>query len=285
MTGRRGGVGPERSSGVRYKTAEPVTGSRRSTVPAVPAPPPLPYSKSQINRSGSYLRWLLYNQEDASHKYELDGDRIDAAIAVVSAFRAAHSYPLTKVTVGVRQFVQTEGAVVIVAQRLKRLPQILHKLERMPKTELARMEDVGGCRAVLGDFDEISRVHRRIRKNRWDLKRERDYIGKPKDTGYRGVHLVVERDGRRIEIQLRTGGQQQWAEAVERTASRLNMPLKDGEGDDRVLEYFRLAGEGIYRTEAGLDTDEAFLAEFEAARTAVVDAGYFQRVKREGGSS
>ncbi len=232
------------------------------------------HSKGEINRSGEYLRQASY---DVAAAAPVDVDRLNDAVEVVSTFRAAHSYPLTKVTVGIRQFVQTEGAVVIVAQRLKRLPQIVHKLHRMPGTDLARMEDVGGCRAVLTDFDEIDRVRRRIKKNRWNIKRERDYIAHPKDTGYRGVHLVVERDSRRIEIQLRTGGQQQWAEAVERTASRLSMPLKDGEGDSRVLEYFRLAGEGIYLTEAALPRESSFLARFEAARSAVVAAGYFRR--------
>ena len=111
---------------------------------------------------------------------------------------------------------------------------------------------------------------------RWDVKRERDYIEAPKETGYRGVHLVVERDGRRIEVQLRTAGQQQWADAVERTAGRLGMPLKDGEGDDRVLAYFRAAGEGIFLVEARRELDETFLAYFEAARAAAAQAGYFR---------
>lgn len=246
----------------------------------MPAPPPLPYSKTKVNRCGEYLRAVVY--EGGLSESPLFEDRVDEAVQVVSAFRAAHAYPLAKVTVGVRQFVQTEGAVVLVAQRLKRLPQIVHKLHRMPKTELARMEDIGGCRAVLADLDEVARVRRRIKKNRWDIKRERDYVIEPKETGYRGVHLVVERDGRRIEVQLRTTGQQQWAEAVERTASRLDMPLKDGEGDERVLRYFQVAGEGICRTEAGLEQDEEFLEQFHTARAAVVEAGYFQRVTGEG---
>ena len=223
-----------------------------------------------VNRCGARLRHLLPEAPTAAQE-----EQLDQSIAVVSDFRAAHAYPLTKVTVGVRRFVQHEAAVVVVAQRLKRLPQIVHKLRRMPGSQLARMEDVGGCRAVLNDLDEVQRVRMRITQ-RWDVKRERDYIEAPKETGYRGVHLVVERDGRRIEVQLRTAGQQQWADAVERTAGRLGMPLKDGEGDDRVLAYFRAAGEGIFLVEARRELDETFLAYFEAARAAAAQAGYFR---------
>lgn len=54
------------------------------------------------------------------------------------------------------------------------------------------------------------------------------------------------------------------------------MPLKDGEGDDRVLAYFRAAGEGIFLVEARRELDETFLAYFEAARAAAAQAGYFR---------
>lgn len=193
----------------------------------------------------------------------------------VQEFRAGFQYPMTKVAMGVRSFVSREDVEIIVAQRLKRMPQIVNKLVRFPGTKLARMEDVGGCRAILpGGRPAIDGVLRRIRRN-WDVKRERDYITQPKSTGYRGVHVVVERDGQRIEIQLRTIGQQTWADAVERTAGRLRMPLKDGGGDPALVEYFRLAAEGIARDEEALPADEKFVTSFAAARAAVQN--YFRR--------
>jgi hypothetical protein len=63
---------------------------------------------------------------------------------------------------------------VIVAQRLKRMNRILGKLQRMPGTKIARMEDIGGCRAVLANPAELDAVLRRIRR-RWDVVRDRDY--------------------------------------------------------------------------------------------------------------
>ena len=56
--------------------------------------------------------------------------------------------------------------------------------------QLARMGDVGGCRAILSDQHEVYRVLARIRKN-WTVKVLNDYVETPRDTGYRAVHVVI----------------------------------------------------------------------------------------------
>jgi len=147
----------------------------------------------------------------------------------------------------------------------------------MQGTNLARLEDIGGCRAVLQDGEELRRVLRRMRR-RWNdtIVRNRDYVTAPKAIGYRPVHLVVERDGRRIEVQLRTRGQQSWADAIETADTRLGMNLKDGEGPDLMVRYFAAAGELIYQREYGLPPTADLLTEFRAARAAVIEAGYYR---------
>ncbi len=100
----------------------------------------------------------------------------------------------------------------------------------------SRMEDIGGCRAILPGRSEVEGVVRRVRRN-WQVARFRDYVREPKTTGYRAVHVVVQRDGRLIEIQLRTPGQQSWAEEVDRIASRLGAHVKD-DGGPPVLGRF-----------------------------------------------
>jgi hypothetical protein len=204
---------------------------------------------------------------------------LDQALAVASEWRSSFAYPLRKVTVGVRQFVQRESSSIVVSQRLKRLPQILDKLERFPQTNLARIEDIGGCRAILDNQAAADRVHSRIGKQ-WEIVRQRDYVREPKDvTGYRGIHLVVERDARRIEIQLRTPRQQTWASAVERTAGRTGFGLKDGQGPADLVEYFRLAAEGMSYDEIGVDPPSQFTARFTEIRSQVVH--YFTNSKTE----
>lgn len=224
-------------------------------------------SKSEINRAGSRLR-EFFRDGDLE-----DETAVSRALDIVQEFRASFQYPLTKTAVGVRQFVQQESSTVIVAQRLKRLPKIIEKLARMPDTKLARMEDVGGCRAVLANRAEVERVRQRI-EARWEIIRPRDYIATPKDTGYRAIHLVVERSERRIEIQLRTIGQQQWAEAVERVAGRWGLSLKDGDGPPDLLMFFRLAAEGIALIEEDVPVDDDFFVTFAEARRKV--SHYFQ---------
>lgn len=140
--------------------------------------------------------------------------------------------------------VSSEGAPIIVAQRLKRLPTIVSKLARFEEMELARMQDVGGCRAIVPSRKHVIGVTRRIRKN-WDVKRLNDYTLEPKETGYRAVHVVVLREGRLIEIQLRTPPQQIWATEVERAGSRAGFLLKDGEGPPELVSAYEELAEEI----------------------------------------
>jgi hypothetical protein len=239
---------------------------------------PAPYyelpSKTRINKCGDALRRLVYTNDYP----RVDDAEIDEAIRVVSTFRAAHAYPMQKIRYGLRSMVRTEGAQEVLAQRLKRVPRIIRKLHRMEKTNLARLEDIGGCRAVLANGPELERVRARVVKNwRHEFGREpRDYISQPKAIGYRAVHFVVKRDDRAIEVQLRTRGQQAWADAVEQADARLKLNLKDGTGPAEMVEYFSAAGEVIYLREYGQPVPSDVGERFNEARRAVVEAGYYE---------
>lgn len=205
-------------------------------------------SNTQINRAGDVLRefWIGERMADAE---------VEAALALVGSYRQAHAYPLTLVSVGLRQFVRSVSENVVVGQRLKRMDRIVQKLVRFPKMKLARMQDVGGCRAVLASPAEVGATAERIRRN-WDVIREKDYRDKPAATGYRALHLIVSRSApddemsRQIEIQLRTKGQHIWAEEVERVAARTQLSIKDGGGPDELLDYYRAASEIIAMVES-----------------------------------
>ena len=222
-------------------------------------------SKGAVNRAGNVLRDWHSSGADLAN-YELEDH--DNAFATLSAWRAAHSYPLTKVTNGLRVMADCPSSGAKVAQRLKRAPQIVNKLLRQPRMQLARMEDIGGCRAVLTSPEHVRDVAERMRI-RWPIHRERDYAAEPKASGYRAMHFVTERDGKRIEVQLRTIGQQAWADAVERFATAYDLPLKDEEGPEPVLEFFRCAALGIYCDEYRLDFPSGFSDRFDAAQAGV----------------
>jgi hypothetical protein len=74
-------------------------------------------------------------------------------------------------------------------------------------------------------------VRRRLLKS-WGIVRERDYIAEPKSSGYRALHLIVRRMGYPIEVQLRTVGQDAWANTVEETSRQVGVDFKFGAGDE-----------------------------------------------------
>ena len=229
------------------------------------------YSRSAIDRAGEALRefWV---SDDA-----LITEATVSAFDAMIAFRETFQEPLRKTVMGLRSMVMTEvselkasDARVPVVQRLKRREQILWKLARFPDSKLSNMGDIGGCRAVLGHRAQVDGVLQRIRK-KWHVHgRIRDMRDEAAPSGYRALHVIVVRDGRRIEIQLRTPHEHEWALAVERTGVRLGYGLKEGEGPADLLEYFRLASEGLYLEAKGAEFEPAFLRAFEAARTRVL---------------
>jgi ppGpp synthetase/RelA/SpoT-type nucleotidyltranferase len=117
--------------------------------------------------------------------------------------------------------------------------------------KLGRIEDVGGCRAVLRDLDEVYRVLSRYQNRSADVVRIRDYIAEPKKDGYRSVHVIVRYHGRRIEVQLRTLPQHEWAYTVESMTSRFDLDIKTGEGPRSVQEWFAAVSEAMALEEHG----------------------------------
>jgi putative GTP pyrophosphokinase len=129
--------------------------------------------------------------------------------------------------------------------------------------QLANMQDIGGCRAVLENIDEVRRVQKRLR---FRTLRLYDYIDAPRDSGYRGVHVIVQYDGRLTEIQLRTGLMHQWAYTVERLSGRLGVDLKGGHGPAPVLRWLKAVSEAMALEEAGQPPDTEAMERLEALR-------------------
>jgi ppGpp synthetase/RelA/SpoT-type nucleotidyltranferase len=195
------------------------------------------------------------------------------ALDTISQFRAQFATPLTKVVMGLRSFVATERADPAgnVAQRLKRMPTIIDKLDREPGMELARMHDIGGCRAILPDEETIYRVVERIRARPdqlWPVVREYDYIANPKSTGYRGFHVIVRRDGRLIEIQLRTPSQHRWALNVEAIDLQRRFGVKDGRGPEALQKLLEMSAYAMEAVSRGEQMTGEFDRDFERLRQA-----------------
>jgi hypothetical protein len=122
--------------------------------------------------------------------------------------------------------------------------------------QLSRMQDIGGCRAILRNVSAVKQLvayyKRSAKRNlqRAELVREYDYIKAPKDDGYRCVHLVyryrsaakkhLPYNGLRIELQLRSQLQHTWATAVETVGTFIGHALKSSQGPDDWRRFFAL---------------------------------------------
>ena len=208
------------------------------------------YSRRRVNAAGDTLITPSSSPEE-----------LRSARAVVNNWRAAHSLPLDRVRLELQQRVAEFGENALVAQRLKRLSSINAKLRRFRSMNLARMQDIGGCRAVLPVAEDVLTIAGRYlsESSLHTVVHTDDYIAEPRDSGYRGIHFVSRfqpqcRDedafeGMRIEIQLRSRLQHVWATAVETAAIFSGEALKSSVGDDRWLRLFALMASEMAFTE------------------------------------
>lgn len=200
-------------------------------------------SRSQVKRAGSRIRRFLRGDES-------DLSVFNAAVDTMETWRGAHSYPLVKANNGLRSRARSIGVAAEVSQRLKRRQTILDKLRREPNLDLSRMQDIGGCRAVVGSIDDLRRLEDRIRNGRLPVIGYADYVDSPRFSGYRGVHVIVTYEERAIEIQLRTQVMHAWALAAEGYSQDVGLNLKQ-DGDHPIQLFLRTASDIMALREAG----------------------------------
>lgn len=188
------------------------------------------------------------------------------SIDILNNWRASHAVPLTSIAQNVRNVAKKVNPQSTVAQRIKRMPSVISKLERYPTMGAERIQDYGGVRAVMSDIDEVVDVTvlLRLSRQRHKLVRFVNYIDTPDDDGYRGVHMIFSfasksfplHEGLHIEAQVRTEIQHAWATAVETMGLVARQPLKSDGGDPELLEFFReLSSEFAYLEDSALVPD------------------------------
>lgn len=205
----------------------------------------LRFSKKQINKAGEILRDLAGCSDD----------ELLWALEVLNNLREMYVHPLNAFQTTLRRKMKASDPEAMASQRLKRIPSIMSKLNRSPGMQLARMQDVGGLRAVVRDINavrdlETSYVNNSLNRFRHVLKSQKDYIDEPKDSGYRGIHLVYQyqggtnphHNGLLLEIQIRTKLQHAWATAVETMGTFVGQSIKSSEADAEWNDYFSLVG-------------------------------------------
>lgn len=201
------------------------------------------FDPKEIDRAGR----ILAGREGDGTEAEFDD-----AVRLVSAWRACHSHPLNTFRANLQRRAGEEG---IVAQRLKRMPSIVSKLKRLKRLRLSQVQDIGGCRVVVPEAKDAYDIAAGLADSRIRHRplHSANYISEPRRTGYRSLHLVYqyhtdrkpEYDGLKIEIQLRSRLQHQWATAVETVGTFIGDELKSGHGDKTWLRFFQLMSTAI----------------------------------------
>jgi putative GTP pyrophosphokinase len=216
------------------------------------SPTAAPFTKGEVNRAGVLLLDLRERmQRDGAERAVADSDeqKLDEAWEALTWWRSLYARPLSAVARNLRYHVDRGGGRVgdriEVTQRLKRLDTLIGKLGR-ERGDVTQMQDIGGVRVVVPSLRHVYVVRRRLLKS-WVIIRERNYITEPKSSGYRALHLIVRRMGYPIEVQLRTIGQDVWANQVEETGRQVGLDLKFGAGHEQLDNIFLEMAELIAR--------------------------------------
>ncbi|WP_343627586.1 hypothetical protein [Roseateles sp.] len=123
---------------------------------------------------------------------------------------------------------------------------ILEKLRRQT-THLGQIQDIAGCRITVPDVSAQAKAVRAL-QDRFPEGVIKDRRVVP-SHGYRAVHLVVKHEGCRIEIQVRTALQNQWALLSERMADWYGNAIKYGGGPESIQELLQDASHSVAEVE------------------------------------
>lgn len=200
-------------------------------------------SKTFLNKCGDIIRSVINTSQEYSD-----------AIQTVSGWRLIHAKPLDEVRVLIKKRLNRHGykKIVVVGQRLKRMPSIIDKLNRIKGTELSRMQDIAGLRIIVPAIQDVKIIHDILERktSTLTLSNEKDYINKdgPKPDGYRSVHMVFKYKSKKypqlenynVEVQIRTQLQHLWGTTVETLGMIDKESYKTGEGEYKTKRFLFL---------------------------------------------
>lgn len=182
--------------------------------------PRLSYSRTDVRLAGRKLAQpVIYAQE--THREAVE------AFSVAHEWRASHFYPMRSIRGTMAAYMRLGAIRGDMASRVKRMPSIRRKLADPDlNVSLDKMQDLGGCRAILDGIDGVNRLVDIVRDRiPHGVRREWPYIESPKPDGYRSHHFSLEFNprrrhheqyaGRLIELQIRTRLQHSWATSIE----------------------------------------------------------------------
>lgn len=205
-------------------------------------------SKGELDRAGRRLR----ESESPS----------DEDLALYNAYRTSFEPHLWSLVETIASAI-SDIAEISVDTRLKQPKSVIAKLRRH-QTKLSTIEDIGGCRIFAETMLDARSIVDAL-SGSLDIVRQRDYWEGPRD-GYRASHLIAQLSERhRVEIQVRTEIQNEWANLSEYLSHRVDPEVKYGGGPPTLRsDLDRLSWKG-----AELDEFRAALADLVAGSSAL----------------
>ncbi|MGN7770766.1 RelA/SpoT domain-containing protein [Phyllobacterium sp. 22552] len=201
------------------------------------------YTKSDVAHAG---KLLLKGFPATDEGYR---DAVEA-FRIAYNWRNAHFLPLYRIRHELSGKARGYRLNAITASRMKRMQSIRKKLSTTT-LRLNQIQDLGGCRAILANMDELKSLVAFYQHggSAHTFSRQKDYIEAPKEGGYRSHHIILQFQGGeeypahsnlQIEMQIRTELQHSWATAVEAVGLYRNEDLKGGQGNPDWLRLFEL---------------------------------------------
>lgn len=188
---------------------------------------------------------------------------------VVEDWRKLHMIPLQELVEKVTRVLADGGVqAAFSSHRLKRMTSIIAKLRHNPGMGLGGLQDIGGARFVFEDIDSLLKAQKIISQASFEHfvtdREPYDYVAKPKASGYRSIHFTYkyvsdndDYDGLRVELQIRTRLQHDWAMAVETAELISKSSLKASLGDENWLSFFKLSS-AVFAQKEGMPVAESF---------------------------
>lgn len=146
------------------------------------------------------------------------------------------------------------------------MPSIIRKLKRFENMKLSNMQDLGGVRIIFDKLDDVNEFSKNLKnktypenkKNSFFFKSEKNYIESKKSDGYRSIHQIYQYNGKienlkgyRLELQIRTKLQHQWATAVEIFDILEKTNIKFGQINNEYNKFFELVSILFEKKELG----------------------------------
>ncbi|NIY79079.1 MAG: bifunctional (p)ppGpp synthetase/guanosine-3',5'-bis(diphosphate) 3'-pyrophosphohydrolase [Rhodobacteraceae bacterium] len=159
------------------------------------------------------MQWMREELEDLSFRV-INPEARNSIIRRFILLQRETGDVIHKITNDIRTELDREGIEADVFGRAKKPYSIWRKMEEKQQS-FSRLSDIYGFRVITKTEMDCYRVLGVIHQ-RWRAvpTRFKDYISQPKSNGYRSIHTTVSgRDGKRVEVQIRTRQMHEVAES------------------------------------------------------------------------